>query len=273
MNGASQATHHLGWKLEWQPRVQNAVRGSEGAVIPSVARRSPVLEPYSSPVLHQLKPRYPKSQQAKTSTADYEDARPSSQNGHDVISFDTVLSRDRSTNVSRNDGNAGARYNDDDGRPDDARHLSRHAWPTDIPRRRTEFSPSCRPWFSPRRERHLHTDASHPGCRPGARRRCPGRPHRPGNKLFLRQTMQARKLTGEYAYSYLSFESDPARGDSGRSTSGLAIWYLGQGLQGFPIKPRVHPLSRLEVGNSFICDRDDSTSTGIAPLTCSSELS
>jgi hypothetical protein len=44
------------------------------------------------------------------------------------------------------------------------------------------------------------------------------------------------------------------------------------GLHGFPIKPRVHPFSRLEAGNSFICDRDGSTSAGIAPLTCSSEL-
>jgi hypothetical protein len=98
-------------------------------------------------------------------------------------------------NVSRNDGNADARYNDD-GRPDDARRPSRLAWPADIPRKRTEFSPSCRPWFSPRRERHLHTDASHRGCRPGAPHRCPGRPHRPGNKPTHRPAMQARKPNG-----------------------------------------------------------------------------
>jgi hypothetical protein len=41
---------------------------------------------------------------------------------------------------------------------------------------------------------------------------------------------------------------------------------------GFPIKPRVHVLSPLEVGNSFLCDRDGNTRTGIAALTCSSVL-
>jgi hypothetical protein len=114
-------------------------------------------------------------------------------------------------NFSRNDGNAGARCNDEDGKPDDA-PPSRHAWRADIPRRRTESWPSYRPWFSPRRERHLHTDASHPGCRPGAPRRCPGRSPRPGNKLAHRPAMQARKPNGSYACGYPSFESDPAHG-------------------------------------------------------------
>jgi hypothetical protein len=34
----------------------------------------------------------------------------------------------------------------------------------------------------------------------------------------------------------------------------------------------VHALSPLEVGNSFLCDRDGNTSTRIAPLMCSSVL-
>jgi hypothetical protein len=53
----------------------------------------------------------------------------------------------------------------------------------------------------------------------------------------------------------------------------MAVWVSGSvRLRGFPIKPRAHLLSRPEQGNSFLCDRDDSTSTGIASLTCSSEL-
>jgi hypothetical protein len=42
---------------------------------------------------------------------------------------------------------------------------------------------------------------------------------------------------------------------------------------GLPIKPRAHLLSRLEGGNSFLCDFDGNTSFRIAPLTWSSEFS
>jgi hypothetical protein len=122
---------------------------------------------------------------------------------------------------SRSGGNAGAL--DDDGRFDDDRSHDPRQYPgallADIPARAAQSWLSCRPWFSLCRERHFHTDASHLGCMPAVAHRCPGRPHRPGSKQVLRQTMQARKLTGKYACSYLSFESDPARGDSGSSAS------------------------------------------------------
>ena len=126
------------------------------------------------------------------------------------------------TNVSRNDGNAGALCNDDDGKPDDP-PSSRRPWPADIRRRRTESSPSYRPWFSPRRERSFHTDASHPGCTLAVPRRCPGPPHRPGNKQGHQQTMQASKPTGKYACGYLSFENDPAHGDLDHSAFTSAL--------------------------------------------------
>jgi hypothetical protein len=77
--------------------------------------------------------------------------------------------------------------------------------PADIPGRAAQSWLSCTPWFSPRRERSSHTGASHPGCMLAVAHRCPGRSHRLSNKKVHRQTMQARKPTGKYACSYLSF--------------------------------------------------------------------
>jgi hypothetical protein len=108
---------------------------------------------------------------------------------------------------SRSGGNDGAWDIDDDGRFDDDRshdlRQNLRVLPADIPGRAAQSWLSCRPWFSLCRERHFHTGASRPGCRPAVPHRCPGRPHRPSNKQVYRQTMQAHKLTGEYAYSYL----------------------------------------------------------------------
>ena len=108
--------------------------------------------------------------------------------------------------LSRNGGSACDRNIDDDGRSDDARP-NRRALPADIPRRAANTSFSCRPWFSPRRERRLHTDASHPGCMPAEPR--PERPYRPGKKQTRRPAMQARTPNGYYACGYPGFKSDP----------------------------------------------------------------
>jgi hypothetical protein len=90
----------------------------------------------------------------------------------------------------------------DDDRSHDARQNLR-VLPADIPGRAAQSWLSCRPWFSLCRERHFHTDASHPGCMPAVTHRCPGRSHHPGEQ-GNRQTMQARKPTGKYACGYLA---------------------------------------------------------------------
>jgi hypothetical protein len=106
-------------------------------------------------------------------------------------------------------GSAGAWDIDDDGRFDDERsrddRQNLRVLPADIPGRAAQSWLSCTPWFSPRRERSSHTGASHPGCMLAVAHRCPGRSHRLSNKKVHRQTMQARKPTGKYACSYLSF--------------------------------------------------------------------
>ena len=94
--------------------------------------------------------------------------------------------------ISCNGGSAGVGNNDDDGTSDGARP-NRRALPSDIPWRAANTSFSCRPWFSPRRGRRLHIDASHPECMPAEPRRCPGRSHRPGTKQAHRPAMQKRK--------------------------------------------------------------------------------
>jgi hypothetical protein len=152
---------------------------------------------------------------------------------------------------SRSGGNAGAWDIDDDGRLDDRSHDARpnlRVLPADIPGKAAQSWLSCRPWFSPRRERSFHTDALHPGCMPAVPHRCPGRLHRPANKQVHRQTMQARKPTGKYACSYLRFESDPAHGNfamhsASRSRYGIASKWR--------IKPNVCPTDATTLFTTF----------------------